>query len=494
MNSNTSELRFLLKHSSIYGTGVILSRAVAFLMLPLYTRHLTLSDYGVLDLVETTTGLVGIVAGLGIVTSISRFYYEYDAEQDRRRLISTIFILIVAFSFVLLVSANLAAPVLARLILNDAKYALYFQVAFAGLLMGILVDVGQSYLRILYKSVLFISLSIASLVVGVALNVVFIAHFHYGVLGILSTSLIVRLLVGIPLTAAILYQTGLRFSRRDAMAVLRYSTPLLPAMMGTAFMNYADRYFVKHYVSIADVGVYGLANKLGGVLHALVTSPFIMTFEARRFHIAKDRPNAPAVFRAVFDGFFFVLLFLSLTLSVFTPEIMVAMTTPPYYRAGPLVPLLLLNMLIFGMKYHVDFGILHSQKTHYYMWVNVMTALVQFASLFLLVRPFGVLGAALASTISVLVNSTLLYLCSRKFYRIDFNFGRCGKLLGLATAVYGCAWYVPATDWLWSIPIKLILLLGFLLVLPLTRIVSSRELSQLRALTLSYVRRPQPAV
>jgi len=36
----------LLKHSSIYGVGTLLYRAVALILLPLYTRYLSTGEYG----------------------------------------------------------------------------------------------------------------------------------------------------------------------------------------------------------------------------------------------------------------------------------------------------------------------------------------------------------------------------------------------------------------------------------------------------------------
>lgn len=61
-----SELTFLLKKSSISGVSVILSQLVGFLLLPLYTRYLTPTEYGVLQLVDITTGMLGVVVGVGV--------------------------------------------------------------------------------------------------------------------------------------------------------------------------------------------------------------------------------------------------------------------------------------------------------------------------------------------------------------------------------------------------------------------------------------------
>ena len=48
------EVRTIIKHSAVYGSAVLLTRAVGFLLLPLYTRYLSLEDYGVIELLDLT--------------------------------------------------------------------------------------------------------------------------------------------------------------------------------------------------------------------------------------------------------------------------------------------------------------------------------------------------------------------------------------------------------------------------------------------------------
>jgi len=489
MQTQSEELRFLLKHSTIYGLGNVLSRAVAFLMLPLYTHYLTPTDYGMLELLETTTGLIGIVAGLGISASVSRFYYERETEPERQRLISTVFLTIGFGTSGLLVFAHLAAPLLAWLVLNDRAYAWYFQLAFINLLLGVFVDVGLSYLRMLYKSVLFITLSTLTLVVGVTLNVIFISQLHYGVLSILYTSFIVRIMVGVPLTASILKRNGVRYSLSDARALLRYSLPILPATLGNALLNYSDRYFIKSFVSLADAGVYGLANKVGSILHTLITGPFISTFQPRRFQLAHERADVKQVLQTVFDSFFLVLLSLSLIVAIYSRDVMMMMTAPAFHAAADLIPVLLLANLLFAMKYHVDFGIFQSGKTQYYMWANVMTAAVQLTAAFFLIRAFGMWGAAYAIVLSTTVNVILLHAFANRLYPIDFNFGRCLRTLAFAILVYLTAAHRFTDDVTLTLLLKTASVAAYLVLLPVLGLISREELHQALALTRSFIKR-----
>ena len=49
-----STYRALLRHSAAYSVPVILGKMCGFLLLPVYTRYLSPSDYGVLELLDLT--------------------------------------------------------------------------------------------------------------------------------------------------------------------------------------------------------------------------------------------------------------------------------------------------------------------------------------------------------------------------------------------------------------------------------------------------------
>ena len=46
------EISRVAKHTATYGVGVVLSKAVGFLMIPVYTHHLVPADYGTLELLD----------------------------------------------------------------------------------------------------------------------------------------------------------------------------------------------------------------------------------------------------------------------------------------------------------------------------------------------------------------------------------------------------------------------------------------------------------
>jgi len=482
LNTISNEIKFLLKHSSIYGFGNILSKAVAFILLPLYTRYLTPTDYGIMELISITTGMIGIVVGIGISGAISRFYYESELEKERNTVISTVYIIAFIVSGISILLLSQTTEFFAGLILDSKSYSNLFLLSFISLGVGIIIDIGQIYLRILYKSSLFIAISILSLIIGVSLNIFFIVYMKYGVLGIFYSTLITNLVIGIPLTSVIIYKVGLGFRWALAKDMLKFSAPLIPSSLAITMVNYSDRYFIKHFVSIANAGIYGLAQKIGTSIHILFTSPFIMTFLPRRFEIV-NKPNAKETFKKIFDYYFLAILSIGFALSVFANELMVLMTTPAFYKAGTLIPLIVLTVIILGMKYHFEFGILYSKKTKYYAYINMTTAALHLLLNLIMVSSHGIWGAIYASVIAISVNTMLIYFIGNKLYKIDFDFARNAKIFAMAAGLYFLSQYPFSTNILINSVYKFIILLSFPFFLIWMKILSYAEIYKVKEIS-----------
>src|SRR5438876_10203653 len=58
----TDILKKIGTNTLIYSLGGILGRAIGFVMIPVYTRYLTPADYGIIELLDLTTYLIGTIA------------------------------------------------------------------------------------------------------------------------------------------------------------------------------------------------------------------------------------------------------------------------------------------------------------------------------------------------------------------------------------------------------------------------------------------------
>src|SRR3954451_17929984 len=79
-------LKELLRHSAIYGVGSIIARVLGVLLLPLYTRYLSPSDYGQIETLVALSAVLTALVAQGMKSAFFRFYFD-SAKPERGHLV-----------------------------------------------------------------------------------------------------------------------------------------------------------------------------------------------------------------------------------------------------------------------------------------------------------------------------------------------------------------------------------------------------------------------
>ena len=87
----SGQLSRLGKQSAIYGLGGLVSRILAVLLLPLYTRYLSTGDYGEIETLIALVTVLTIILRFGISSAFFRFYFDADDHDGRRLVLRTSF-------------------------------------------------------------------------------------------------------------------------------------------------------------------------------------------------------------------------------------------------------------------------------------------------------------------------------------------------------------------------------------------------------------------
>lgn len=483
----SQEIKFLLTHSGVYGLGTVVSQIVAFLLLPLYTRYLTPSDYGVMATIEVSVGIIGLVVTIGITRSLARFYYESERQAEGNKVLSTAYITYAAVACLSLPFLLWISGPLGRMLLAGEDFGSLFKISFVSLVLDGVINIGMMYLRLIKKPIIFITITVTRLLLLIALNFLFIVHFHWGVLAIFVSSLIVHILFASVMTGLILFKIRVNFSLRISLELLKYGLPMIPSSMGSTAVKQSDKYFVLYFMSVADMGIYSLALKFGNAVHNLLTIPFNMAYIPRRFEIM-NRTDAKEIYSKIFTYYFFTVGYVGLALSLLIPEILRVMVTPEFYSAGKIVPLVIFSMIIFGCQYHFDFGILQSKKTKYLAYINVVCSAVQIGLNFIMIRNYGMWGAVGSSIVSLGLQTFLLYVVSDKFYRISYEFGRISAYFGVACLFYGISTQLHAGIIWGDIGIKLMLLILFPIAAIKFRIIRQEEVTKIKEIYYCHIK------
>lgn len=433
------EIGGILKHSTIYGIGNILHRIPPLLLLPVYLNYLTTNDFGKKEIISLVIEFLGIVISMGVASAMSRFYYEYEDRRRQNEVVSTIVISYAVVAGVILAALGTQAEFLVRAIGLDAGDHVLVVLALASLWMNTIYLMLGNYLRIREKSVLFVSISLTKLVLALTLNIVFIVHLGYGILGIFLSTFISALTVTVLLSVPLLCRIGFSVSLPKLKEIVSFGAPLIVAQLAGAIVHLSDRYFIKSYLDLTSVAVYTAGYRIGNSINALVNSPFQQIWNPRRFALHKSE-DAGEIYAAVFTYYLFLMVLCGTLLAACAGDLILVLGRPEYYGAPAVVPLITLAYILFGAQHHFTTGIMIRKKTKYLANILLATAALNLLLNFLIIPRYGIMGAAVSTLASMTLRLVLTAWISQRTYPVRWEWRRMLRVFGAgAIAWYACS-------------------------------------------------------
>lgn len=479
------DIRKLFKHTSIYAMGSILSKAIGFLMIPVYTRFLIPQDYGILELLSMTTEVISLFLGMGLTLAVLRFYYLYDEERERKEVISTALLSAMfayGFAFALLISFSQG---FSRLLFSTGRYSFYFKIVFINMFLASGIEIPLCFIRAKQRSMFFVALATVKLVSQLSLNIYFVVYLRMGILGILYSTLISSALMSLYLTSTTLKEVGLHYSIHKLLQMVAYGGPMVFSSLCAFILTFSDRYFLNHYCNLTDVGIYSLAYKFGMIMPALLIGPFGNIWSVQMFEIAK-KEQAKEIFSKIFKYFGFVLLICGLAISLYIKDVLRIVSDPTYFSAYRFVPIIAFAYIIYGWFYVVQLGILIEKKTKYMALATATAAGSNIGLNFALIPHFGGMGAAWATVLSFIVRFSLVYLFSQKFYYVKYKWHKMGKALACAFVLFLIGTSVNTNSQVFSICFKTAILGFFPIILYAVGFFSANE----KKVIIKFVKNP----
>jgi O-antigen/teichoic acid export membrane protein len=473
------QLLRLSKHSIIYGLSAVVSQLVGFFLIPLYTRYLTPSDYGSLEIFQTTLSILGIVFVMGLTASLFMSYFSSDDDERRRTVVGTVFVFLTGTSLVFLLLLMIFAGSISTLFFGSPQYTLHFRVIFLTSFFDVGVVIALSVLRAREESKKYAAFVLIRFLTAVSLTILFVVGLHRGVLGILEAGLIAALLVYSIALRDIIRNARPGLSVPQLKAMLSFGLPLVPAALAAWIMTMADRYFLKFLSTPTELGLYSLGYKFGMVVQGLIVGPFSLAWEPFLWSIAKEK-NAKDTYSAVLTYFTLVAMAVALVLSVLSRQVLEIMAAPAFYGAYQVIPLIAVSYVLYGGYIILAIGITLERKTKYIALIVGIGAVVNMGLNYLLIPRYGMMGAAVATLIAFLLLPIGSYLVSRRYYSVQYEWGRIARIFLAAALVYGGSLFITSGSPLTTGLLKLVSLLAFPVLLFAFRFFKPEEIQKTR--------------
>jgi O-antigen/teichoic acid export membrane protein len=406
---------------------------------------------------------MAILVGVGIGSAVIRYYYNFDNTKDKQEVFTTALTFAFILSVVLLGALEILSSSISDLVSGSREYSKYFQIIFICLVIQNVYLVPEGYLMAQKKSVLYSILSIGTFVSSLSLNIFFVVILRIGVLGILISMLITKALNMLVVSAITLWNVQYSFSWEKLKEIISFGLPLMPATIGLFIIHFSDRFFIQRFCNLHDVGIYSLGYKFGMILTVFVFAPFFRIWNIQRFEIAETE-DGKQIFGRFFTYYSAVIIFVGLGISVLIEEIINIMAASEYHGAAAVVPLIVLSYLLYGMAIFFSLGIMITKKTKYAAYIQLPIAGINILFNFLLIRSYGIMGAAISTFLSFLLLAIFTFAISQKIYTIPLEYKRLFILFALAVSIFGISRLIGG-PLLISLGIKSLLVVGFPLAL-----------------------------
>lgn len=470
-----NDFKKLSKHSTIYTIGTLLSRAAAFLLIPLYTHILSPSDYGTLEIFYVTSTVLQTFLGMMIAHAALRFYFEYEEQRERNAVISTSFLATFGISLVTAVVLWQYVSYFSVLIFQTAVYGVFFKLIFSIIILEISKEVCLAFFRAREYSVLFISVSLLQLLSQIGLNLYFVVILRKGIFGILLGNMLSTTIVWVFITAITVKMCGLAFHMNKLKEMFYYSYPFVLASAGTVIINNSDRFFLKKFSSLAIVGLYALGYKFGMLMKALLIDSFAMSYGPFRFSIMKNH-NAKEIYARVMTYFVFVAAMVSLFITLLAKDILHLVSKADFRDAYKVVPIIMFTFVCIGMTYIFQTGIFMVKKTKYVFFITTVAAVLVIIIDFLLIPRFHMFGAAVAQLLTNVFIMGATWNISQKLYPIKYEFARILKIFIIVLLIYIISVFIKNVPIIFSVLLKFLLVFSFPFVLFLFNFYEKKEL------------------
>jgi O-antigen/teichoic acid export membrane protein len=425
------------KHSLVYSIAWFANSFVSIALLPVYTRFLSRSDYGVLEMIDLTNGMLLIFIISGFVPAMARFYHISESDADQKQVISTAIWFVLFSSLFWVLAGRFFDRQLAVLLFGNEEASHLIDLGLFWLLLESLFNISSNYFNIVRSSKTFVGYSVIKLIINVALNLWFIVHLGMGAAGMLMGNIAALLLVCPLVILHCFRHNGLRFNVNLLGEMLRFGLPFIPALACASLMHSADRYLLRTMESLAVVGLYGIGYKFPFMLNSLLNTSFSRVWNSSIMYEVSHRPAATYEYARIATYYTTLFCLAQYALAVFSPLVLRLLAAPEYFEAHRVVQVVCLGMCFYCLHPFFVIGAYIKKRTKLLPYAYLVAALVNIGFNLILIPQMGYLGAAWASVATYLAFSGVGFLVFRRIYPIPFEFGRLFFLFAVGIILGG---------------------------------------------------------
>lgn len=447
----------LLKASTFYFIGNIFDKAMAFITVPIFTRILSSSDYGLASTYLSWAGILTVIISLSLGNSVRTAICDFPNELNNY--ISSIFTLGLMtaglFTTVLVVICGLANMQELQVIIIIICIYSFSNSILSAIQIRYMMEV-----KYMQRTMLQVIPNILITVLSIVLIISMDTEKYYGRL---LAYAIVTFVVALAYMVWYFRNGKNYINTRYWQYGIAISVPLIFHSISNVILSQADRTMITYLVGAGETGIYSIAYQFGLI-------PLVVTTTVENIWIPwfTDKMKAAKYkdINSVASKYLLIVAILCSGIMLAAPEVLKIMTTQEYYfGVYSIPPIIIATFFMFLSSVSIDLEY-YLKKTRTIAANTVVAAIINILLNFKFIPQYGSIAAAFTTVTSYAISFTMHYIYSRHIMKTLFPV-KIYILPILAVCTSAAVTYIlmgsPVIRWLISVLIALLFMIGLYL-------------------------------
>lgn len=413
-------LKSIFVHGKWYIFSSFFTKGINILLIPVYTKYLSPSDYGILNTLITISILMPIFISLYLDSAFGRFFHEYKNDFSQlQSLFSTIFKFVSIWGLIL----SLIFIFLSQFWIKDLLEVPFFPYAvltFITPLFQQLGNLGAIFLKQSLQAKQTTIVESSSIIINTIVTLILLIPFQFGVLA--------RIIGGLA-GALFIFFFYFYYFRKEQLLVnkfdknilkvcLKYSLPLLPMAASGWINSFSDRIVLAKFSSLQDVGLFSLAYQAAMILYVIMDAITQVQSPLSMSGLVSEKEKTLKKLGVFITMLFIIMSIMHIFLTFFAKEIILLFANKRFFHAYKVIGIIG-TIYVFGALQRPIADIISFHKKTYVLSSGVfISATINLIFNILFVPKCGYFASAFVTCISTLFYVLWLYYWVFKFEKI----------------------------------------------------------------------------
>ncbi|KLO22768.1 lipopolysaccharide biosynthesis protein [Marinitoga sp. 1155] len=388
-----------IKNSTTIKSGIwytitdFLLKGMAFITIPIFTRLLSVKEYGIVSVYTTFVAIFMVITGLDIHTSIGTGINDFK-EKKKEFLSSTLFLSLLSFTIIFLL-INIFKEYFSKLI------NIHPNILILAVISGYLSFIFQFYISVKvfekdYKKKSLLSLTNALLNVVLSIWLLLIIE-NNKYLGRIYGDIISKIMLSSVLFLIIIIKGKKLIWLKAWKYSLLIGVPLILHNLSGIILSQFDRLAIQKIIGSEKVGLYSYAYTLGMIpliILGATNLAWVPWFYDRMYGDKKNEINIKSRY---YNELYVIILSL---IFILTPELGILMAPQKYNTSLMIIPIIIASYYMqFLYTIYVNFAFFY-KKTGAISFGTLLAGAINIVLNILLIPKFGYEIAAITTLIS----------------------------------------------------------------------------------------------